>query len=100
MTYVIPYILVLFIVVPVGGRGNSMPYGDYPHWHSAYGICKESIEPKDAEIAIQRYFAFRGLRAENMRHGDRFTVADIYKGNQLFDKIIFDRKTGRIRSIY
>ena len=80
--------------------GTVTPYGDYPEWHSAYGICKESFDRREAEIAIERYFASRGLKAVHMRHKDRFVVADIYKDNRLFDTILFDRKTGRLRSIY
>jgi hypothetical protein len=96
-----PFILLLLASVPAfAGTDNGMPYGDYPHWHSAYGICKQNLGPKEAEIAIGRYFASKGLRAENIRHSERFTKADIYKGDQLFDRILFDRKTGRIRSIY
>ncbi len=101
MRYAAPLILFLLISVPVfAGNESGMPYGDYPNWHSAYGICKRDLTPKEAEIAIERFFANRGLRAENMRHKDRFTVADIYRGDRLFDTILFDRKTGRIRSIY
>ncbi len=95
------FILFLCFSVPVfAGTNSGMPYGDYPNWHSAYGICKEDIKPKEAEIAIERYFANRGLRAENIRHRDRFTVADIFKGDRLIDKVLFDRRTGRLRSIY
>jgi len=101
MRYVTPFILFLLTSVTVSaGTDAGMPYGDYPNWHSAYGICKQNLGPREAEIAIERYFASKGLRAENIRHRDRFTVADIYKGDRLFDKILFDRKTGRIRSIY
>jgi hypothetical protein len=76
------------------------PYGDYTHSISAYGICKENISPGDAEIAIERYFAGRGLRALHIQHRGRFVEADIYRDNTLLDKVLFDRKTGRIRSIY
>jgi hypothetical protein len=101
MRHVMPVILFLFTAVPVfAGTVGGTPYGDYPHWHSAYGICRDNFGPREAEIALERYFASKGLRAENMRHKDRFIVADIYRGDRLFDKVLFDRKTGRIRSIY
>ena len=101
MRYVISFTLFFLVAVSLRSAAETvMPYGDYPLWHSAYGICKQNLSPEEAEIAIGRYFASRGLRAENMRHGNRFTVADVYRDKLLFDKILFDRKTGRIRSIY
>jgi hypothetical protein len=79
---------------------GGVPYGDYSDWCSAYGICKESLGPKQAEKAIIVYFETKGLRAKNMRHRDRFIEADIYRENKMVDKILFDRKTGRMRSTY
>ncbi|GAB4418452.1 MAG: hypothetical protein OHK0032_14450 [Thermodesulfovibrionales bacterium] len=79
---------------------DATPYGDYCMWCGAYGICKENLEPKEAENAIERYFAIKGFRATNMQHKGRFIEAEIYRDNRLVDKIIFDRKTGRIRSTY
>ncbi|MCL5023076.1 MAG: hypothetical protein M1497_06890 [Nitrospirae bacterium] len=104
MRYPVRYLLlamacVLAAVAAYAESGEVTPYGDYPHWHSAYGMCKESLDRREAEAAIERYFASRGLRAVHMQHKDRFVTADIYKGNRLFDRILFDRKTGRIRSI-
>jgi hypothetical protein len=77
-----------------------IPYGDYSEWCCAYGVCKDKLDPTEAELVIERYFVSRGLIAVHMRHKGRFVEADIYRKNRLFDKIIFDRKTGRIRSIY
>jgi len=97
----VPLIVMLISVFPAfAGTDRVIPYGDYPQWHSAYGICKQNILPKEAEDAIERYFEGRGLRAENFRHLNRFTEADVYKNNRLIDRILFDRKTGRLRSIY
>lgn len=79
---------------------KTCTYGDYSHWCSAYGICKEDIGQKDAEKAIKRYFSSRGLNASNMRHRGRFVEVEIYKDEKLYDKVLFDRKTGRLRSIY
>ena len=103
MNCTVPIIILLITVFPaVAGTDEVIiiPYGDYPHWHSAYGICKQNVDPKEAEDAIERYFEDRGMRAENFRHFNRFTEADIYKNDRLFDRILFDRKTGRLRSIY
>ncbi len=99
--YVVPFMLFLLASDPaLAGTDSGMPYGYYLYWHSAYGICKQNLGPEETELALTKYFESRGLRAENILHRDRFTRADIYKGDQLVDKILFDRKTGRIRSIY
>lgn len=93
-------ILLAFLAVVYSASGGVTPYGDYSEWCCVYGVCKEKLDPNQAEIVIERYFASRGLIAAHMRHKGRFVEADIYKKDRLFDKIIFDRKTGRMRSIY
>ncbi len=98
--YVVPLMALLFAAINGYAAERSMPYGDYPRGESAYGVCTQNMEPRDAEVAIEKYFAIKGLRATNMRHKGRFIEADVYRDSQLYDKILFDRKTGRIRSIY
>lgn len=83
-----------------GASGSGMPYGDYLQWCTAYGTCKENLGPKEAESAISQYFSSKGLTAKKMYHKDRFIEAEIYSNDRLYDKVIFDRKTGRIRSTY
>ena len=94
--------IILLIMTPTitAGSEAGIPYGDSCQWCSEYGICREDLGPREAESAISRYFSLRGLAATNMRHKGRFIEADIYRNNKLIDKVIFDRKTGRIRSIY
>lgn len=82
------------------GQHDATPYGDYSDWCGAYGTCKEDIGPRDAEIAIVKYFSSKGCRVTNIRHKGRFVEAEIHRNSSLADKIIFDRKTGRIRSTY
>ncbi|MGD1075685.1 MAG: hypothetical protein ABR903_06355 [Thermodesulfovibrionales bacterium] len=94
-------VLVLFAATVSYGASNSVvPYGDYSQWCSAYGTCKENLGPREAQEAIEGYFASKGLRATNIRYKERFVEAEIYRDNRLIDKILFDRKTGRIRSTY
>ncbi len=97
MRYVLP-LMVLLMAVAGYGEERVMPYGDYPKGNT-YGICTQDMGPKEAEVAIEKYFRGKGLRVANMRHKDRFIEADIYRGERLYDKILFDRRTGRIRSI-
>jgi len=96
-----PYLFVGMIFLLVAGASDPpMPYGDYSQWCSAYGTCKESLGRREAERAIEGYFAVRRLQATNIQHRGRFVEAEIYNNGRLVDKILFDRKTGRIRSTY
>jgi len=99
MRYLVPLIASLVIAASGYAAERATPYGDNPQG-SAYGIYNDKVSPEEAEMAIEKYFAGRGFRATNMRHKGRFVEADIYRGNLLCDKILFDRKTGRMRSIY
>ncbi|MGD0884494.1 MAG: hypothetical protein ABSA46_06400 [Thermodesulfovibrionales bacterium] len=100
--YLLPAVLVLFAVtVSYGASDSVVPYGDYSQWCSAYGgTCKEDLGPREAEEAIEGYFSSKGLRVTNIRHKERFVEADIYRNDRLIDKVLFDRKTGRMRSTY
>lgn len=101
MRYVISAIAFMMILTAVCATSEGVtPYGDYSQWCSAYGICKEDLGPQEAENIIERYFASKGLTAANIRHKGRFIEVDIYRNNRPFDKVLFDRKTGRIRSTY
>jgi len=79
---------------------GEIPYGDYSQSCSEYGTCKENLAREDAERAIRFYLTHRGLRLANIQHKGRFVEAEVYRNNRLVDKVLFDRKTGRIRSIY
>jgi len=100
MTYIISAMLFLLTATVSYAADRVTPYGDYSQWCSAYGTCRESLGPSEAERAIAGYFGSKGLRATNMKHKERFIEADIYRDNRLVDRILFDRKTGRIRSTY
>ncbi len=101
MRYLSPTVTFVMILTVVYATSEGVtPYGDYCQWCSAYGICKEDLEPREAENIIERYFASKGLTVTNIRYKGRFIEADIYKHNRPFDKVLFDRKTGRIRSTY
>jgi len=76
------------------------PYGDFCTLCSKYGMGRRAVPHDEAINALVHYFASRGLLVRNIREGVRFMKADIYKGDDLVDRIVFDRVTGRIRSIY
>jgi uncharacterized membrane protein len=76
------------------------PYGDMCSRCGHYGICSSIMSPKDAKKAMMDYYNKKGLniKIENVR--ERFIKAKVKKKNKIVDVIIFDRRTGRIRSIY
>lgn len=101
MRYIFIALLSVFLVSAISvAQEKVTPYGDHCEWCSSYGICEEDLGPKEAEIAIKRYFGIRGLRVRNIIVKGRFMEAEIYNDKKEVDKIIFDRKTGRIRSTY
>jgi hypothetical protein len=94
--------LIMMTVEPLvfAEEGNVTPYGDYCKDCTIYGTCKEVITPRDAVIALQRYYRLKGYRVGTIYHKGRFIEAEIFKNNREVDKVLFDRKTGRLRSIY
>ena len=87
------------------GRGRKAnravtPYGDFCPRCSNYGMRKESVGMKEAIKAIEHYFIKKGLTIKNIKGGRRFIKVDVYQGDKLVDRILFDKRTGRIRSIY
>jgi len=55
---------------------------------------------EDAEKAMTDYYHEKGLNVELENRSGRFIRARIKEENRVIDVIIFDRKTGRVRSIY
>ncbi|MDH4230738.1 MAG: hypothetical protein OEW04_01760 [Nitrospirota bacterium] len=96
------FITALFLSVGLAahaGHDAVTPYGDYCRECTTYGTCKDPIPPKAAIAAIVNYYGEKGYTVGRVRHKGRFVEAEIYKGNMLVDKVLFDRKTGRIRSV-
>lgn len=55
---------------------------------------------EDAKNAMSEYYQKKGLNVELEKKRGRFIRANIKAKNNVIDVIIFDRQTGRIRSIY
>ena len=92
--------LLLLIWVPASaGNSRVTPYGDYCRECTTYGACKTIIPLRQAVAAISQYYRDKGYRVGRLMHKGRFIEAEIYRNNRLVDKVLFDRKTGRIRSI-
>ncbi len=103
MHRIVGLIILLFLIPAqrtLAGDARITPYGDYCKECTIYGTCREVIPPREALIAIEKYYADKGYRLGTVFHKGRFIEAEIYKDSRRVDKVIFDRKTGRLRSMY
>ncbi len=76
------------------------PYGDFCKQASHYGMHKQMLSNQEAEQALEHYFGKNGLDFEILNNRGRFIKAVIKNNGKVVDTIIFDRHSGRIRSIY
>jgi hypothetical protein len=76
------------------------PYGDYCTLHSHYGKSKSFHTYKQAEEALRHYYSKKGLEIQIIGSKERFMKAHVMKEGEVVDTVVFDRHTGRIRSIY
>lgn len=76
------------------------PYGDYFTNCGKYGICKTQMSQEDARKAMIEYYDKKGFRINIEKTNGRFIKAKIMDNDKVVDIIIFDCRTGRIRSIY
>ena len=81
-------------------ENNVTPYGDYCKGCAFYGACRTVLTRQEALMNLDKYYRDRGYKVGNVYHRGRFIEADIYKEERQVDRVIFDRKTGRLRSIY
>ncbi len=97
----IALVLGLSVVAHAGEIGKGItPYGDFCPKCSTYGICKKELRNKEAVSALNAYFEEKGFSVGEIKGKGRFLIVDILKEGRLVDRIVFDRKTGRLRSIY
>ena len=82
------------------GRKNITPYGDFCKQSSHYGMRKHMLNDREVKQALKHYFGKKGLDFEIVNIQGRFVKAIIIDGGSTVDTIIFDRHTGRIRSIH
>jgi len=76
------------------------PYGDFCSHVSHYGRHSPMIDMKQSEEALKHYYAEKGLMVEIIAREGRFLKAQVKDDQSIVDTIIFDRSTGRLRSIY
>lgn len=88
-----------------GGIKNTVvPYGDYSAECTHYGWSAVPhpivVYSDQAQDALSSYFSERGMSVRHVLGVGRFIRADVVRDDKVVDTIIYDRRTGRIRSIY
>ncbi len=82
------------------GHNKVTPFGDYCSRMSHYGKNKSIIDLKHSEEALKHYYKEKGLDIVIVSSKGRFIKVKIMDEYNLVDIIIFDRQTGRVRSVY
>jgi hypothetical protein len=84
------------------GRGYWPQYG--PQYGPQYQQLQKPLEEKDARGILQNYI--QSTRNPNLKLGDMkdegyaFEIEVLTKDNSLVDKILIDKRTGWMRSVY
>lgn len=100
---VISFVLLLAaagVATAAGSETTVTPYGDYCRNCAAYGYCKNMISLGESMTALDHYYRVKGYTLGAVRQKGRFIEVDVFKDDRPVDRVLFDRKTGRIRSIY
>ena len=92
----------MFCVLP-GYAEDSSPYGDYKKGtaDNTYGEKRPVTTMEEARKVLTEYFAKKDMKVGEITEKELFFEAEIRdKKNNLVDKVIVDKRTGRMRSIY
>jgi hypothetical protein len=81
-------------------KKSVTPYGDFCNRVSHYGTHKHMLDNKQVKIALEHYFGRKGFSIEIVNSKGQFVKAAVKDSAEIVDIIIFDRQTGRIRSVY
>jgi hypothetical protein len=81
------------------GEQNESPYGS--SGAGTYGEKQQVGTKDDAKKLLREYFSKKDVTIGEIREKQYYFEADILDGSgKLVDKVIVDKRTGRIRSIY
>ena len=105
LTLILALSLSLILLAPAHAsakhdKKNVTPYGDFCNRVSHYGIHKHLLDNKQVKNSLEHYFGGKGLSIEIINSKGRFVKTAVKDGETIVDTIIFDRHTGRIRSVY
>ena len=97
---IISALLVIAAIPLFAGEVPVTPYGGYCKDCAVYGSCRVPVSREEAMHSLRKFYEERGYRLGDVQHRGRFVEAAIYLNDRQVDKVIFDRKTGRVRSMY
>lgn len=95
------FIFILFASLFSGAYSKSSgdeitPYGVYCPLCGDYGYCTKQPTQKEITNALKSYYSKKGLRVVLIKQDGRFAEAEVYKNEELVDKVLLDCRTGRI----
>jgi hypothetical protein len=92
-----------FCPLTFAGADDASPYGGYKKGTAdiGYGQKRPVTNIEEARKALTEYFAKKDVKIGEIREQELFFESEIRdKANNLVDKVIVDKRIGRIRSIY
>jgi hypothetical protein len=95
-------VIAISVVIPAAYAGDRHD-GFYPYGASGhrYGQRKAVSNSQEARRLLKDYFSRRDVRIGDLRERELFFEADMRdRRGALVDKVIIDKRTGRIRSMY
>ena len=81
-----------------GKEDKGVSYGTY--CSTRYGAKDKSVTLQKAMEQLRKFYARRGFEVQMESHKGWVIRAGIFKGNKKIDSIVYDIRTGRMRSIY
>ena len=81
------------------GEGYVTPMGASCPPCDTYGYCGKQLTYAETVRNLNAYYAQRGFKVSVVRQFGRFLEANIFSKGAVVEKIIVDRRTGRIRPI-
>lgn len=98
-SYIYNYFTHIVTVSAAYASDERHPYGGSRR--GAYGEKKEVLTIDDARKILKEYFLKRDVKIGEIKEKEYYFEAEILdRRNNLVDKVIIDKRTGRIRSIY
>jgi hypothetical protein len=89
--------------IPLVHAKDASPYDAYKKYaaDTGYGEKRPVATIEEARKILSEYFAKKDVKIGEIREQELFFEAEIRdKNNNLVDKVIIDKRTGRIRSTY
>ncbi|MCI0469926.1 MAG: hypothetical protein L0Y62_07705 [Nitrospirae bacterium] len=95
------FICIVCGVFAADSQGQDYPYGDYSRGGKGkgYGEKNNVTSKDDAKKALNKYYENRDVKAGGIKEREFFYESEIKdKDNNIVDRVIIDKRTGRIRS--